>query len=58
MTIMTKENYVASNEPHTSSDQVVADKELHQIERTLNAHIVQLARVFFSVFQPRGHGEN
>ena len=51
MTLMTKENYVASTEPHTSSDQVLSDDELHQIERILNAaYIVQLARVFLLCF--------
>ena len=50
MTLMTMENYVQSTEPHTSGDQIISMEEMHHIERLLNAHTLQMARVFLICF--------
>ena len=46
LSIMTKENYVASTEPHTSNDPVLTEEELSNIERLLNGHTLQFTRAF------------
>ena len=44
LSIMTKENYVASTEPHTVNDPVITEEELSSIERILNGHTLQFTR--------------
>ena len=44
LSIMTKENYVASTEPHTVNDPVITEEDLSSIERTLNDHTLQFTR--------------
>ena len=44
LSIMTKENYIASTEPHTVNDPVISDEQLASIERTLNGHALQFTR--------------
>ena len=48
---MTKENYVAVTEPHIIEDLVIHEEELQSIEKTLNAHACQIARIFNLCFE-------
>ena len=50
MTLMSKTNYVESTQPHILEDKIITMEEQHQLERLLNGHTVQLARVFMLCF--------
>ena len=50
MTLMTKRNYIESTDPHTSGDLVISLEDQHHLERSLNGHTLQLARVFLVCF--------
>ena len=46
LSIMTKVNYIQVTDPHVVNDKVLSTIELGHIEKILNAHTFQLARVF------------
>ena len=50
----TKENYVASLQPHIENDSVITLKEKIKTENNLNAHCVQLARIL-RIGESHGH---
>ena len=44
LSIMTKENYVLSTDPHTNDDLTITNEDLRHIEKTLNGHALQFSR--------------
>ena len=51
LSIMTKQNYIESTEPHVKDDQVVSEEELSGIEKLLNGHSLQLTRAFMISYE-------
>ena len=49
-----RENYIASMESHYSNDRVISLEEKQLIEKQLNGHTVQLARIL-EVGEAHGH---
>ena len=46
ISISSKEGYVRDAQPHIQDDDIITPRELHQLEREMNAHTFQLCRVF------------
>ena len=46
ISISSKEGYIRDAQPHIQGDDIIAPRELHLIEREMNAHTFQLCRIF------------
>ena len=55
LSVMTRENFIASTDSHIVQDKVISAVDMRAIERTLNAHTLQLSIAFLISFNQGDH---